>query len=542
MWAAHLVTAAAQLAFAVSALGLGSCSSPEVEKVESLHSVGGGGAGTDTVEGTGSAMEGEQAQAGTGSGRPVDAATPTTNGSGGSTPLDGPDSGEPAPISSGDASLEPGGTSDAGALYTDASVDAGGGPYTEPLDPALAERLAALSERLAPLARRTADFWLEHGIDASFGGFHGTLNRQGAAVAPDDKGLIQEARHLWSFSTWYERREPNQRIFDIASQTYAFIVESFVDPVDGGFFFKVSRDGNRVVDAKKQLFAESYAIYALATYGRVFGVDSAIALALSRFRTIDAQRHDPEFGGYDERGDPGFLAAGAEKGTNTHLHLMEAFTALYEASGDSAVRERLDEVTRLIATTLCQPSGYVHKEFKRDWTPFGTPEVSYGHDLETAWLLMEAARVLRREGDAELRSAALRMAEHSSLRGFDGTRGGYFELGIVGGATTRFDKVWWVQFEALLGLWWAFELSGDAVQLDRLEATLGWIEQSEDLPVGEWFGITNPDLSAAGADYKGDEWKASYHSLRALLFTKDWVDAALSPTALSPAALSPTRP
>jgi mannobiose 2-epimerase len=398
----------------------------------------------------------------------------------------------------------------------------------EPLDPALAARLSQLSERLAPLARRTADFWLAHGVDATLGGFHGTLNRQGAATAPDDKGLIQEARQLWSISTWYERREASQRVLDVASQTYAFIVDSFLDPVDGGFFFKVSRDGRRVVDAKKQLFAESYAIYALATYGRVFGVDRAIALALSRFRSIDAQRHDAQFGGYDERGDPGFLAAGAEKGTNTHLHLMEAFTALYEASGDSAVRERLDEVTRLMATTLCQPSGYVHKEFKRDWTPFGTPEVSYGHDLETAWLLMEAARVLGQEADVELRSAALRMAQHSSLRGFDSALGGYFELGIVGGATTRFDKVWWVQFEALLGLWWAFELGGEEAQLDRLEATLGWIEASEDLPVGEWFAITNPNGTAAGADYKGDEWKESHHPLRSLLFTQDWIDAALA--------------
>ena len=59
-------------------------------------------------------------------------------------------------------------------------------------------------------------------------------------------------------------------------------------------------------------------------------------------------------------------------------------------------------------------------------------------------------------------------------------------------------------------------------------ATLDWIELTEDLPVGEWFAATNPDGTAAGADYKGDEWKASYHSVRALVFVADWIDAELA--------------
>lgn len=415
---------------------------------------------------------------------------------------------------------------DAGAGSVAAPVDAGRSPdagVSLP-DPLLA-RLDALSSRLRPLAERTLAFWVEHGPDAAFGGFHATLDRFGGPVAPDNKGLVQQARQLWTLSTWYERRDQSPELAVLAERQYEFLTEHFRDPADGAFVLTVSRDGARVVDARKQLYAESFALYALATYGRVFDEPEALALAIDRFESIDTSRHDAVFGGYDQRSDPGFKSPGAEKDTNTHLHLMEAFTALYEATGDALVGERLEELTELVAGTLRQGGGYVHSEFLLDWSPFGAGVVSYGHDLETAWLLLEAARVMGRSSDAELGAAALAIAEHSASRGFDVARGGYFETGVPGGAATDLDKVWWVQFEALAGLWWAYALSADALHLDRLEQTLEWIETTEDAPTGEWFTRSNPDGSAAGSDYKGDEYKESYHPVRALVFVQDWVDA-----------------
>jgi len=131
-----------------------------------------------------------------------------------------------------------------------------------------------------------------------------------------------------------------------------------------------------------------------------------------------------------------------------------------------------------------------------------------------------------------LRAAALAIAAHSAGPGFDTQSGGFFESGPNGGAADDLDKVWWVQFEATEGLWWAHELDPRALYLDRLGRTLDWIELAEDLPVGEWFATTNADGSAAGADYKSDEWKDSYHPVRALVFLQDWIDAKLAGRAL----------
>ncbi|HTV25052.1 MAG TPA: AGE family epimerase/isomerase, partial [Polyangiaceae bacterium] len=448
-------------------------------------------------------------------------------------PADTTDEPSEPPGASTDDPPDPVGSLDAGAgldagspASADAGADAGSGADAGPFIPdPYVLRLQGLSSRLAALAERTMEFWIEHGPDSTFGGFYATLDRAGNPVAPDNKGLVQQARYLWTLATWYERRDPSPAIEALAQRQYEFLSEHFVDAADGAFVLTVSRDGTRVVDGRKQMYAESFALYALATYGRVFDVPEAIELALARFESIDITRHDPVYGGYDQRNDPGFKSAGAEKDTNTHLHLMEAYTALYEATGDALVGERLEELTELIADTLRQDADYVHSEFLLDWTPFGAPVVSYGHDLETSWLLLEAGRVLGRSNDAGLRASAYLIAETSATGGFDATRGGFFEVGVPGGAATDFDKVWWVQFEALAGLWWDYAIGGVPARLDQLEATLGWIEASEDSPIGEWFATTNADGSASGSSNKADEYKESYHPVRSLVFVQDWIDA-----------------
>jgi mannobiose 2-epimerase len=243
------------------------------------------------------------------------------------------------------------------------------------------------------------------------------------------------------------------------------------------------------------------------------------------FRAIDRRAHDAEYGGYDQRNDPGWLAPGAEKGTNTHIHVLESFTELYRATRDGAVKARLEELVEVVATKIVQPAGYAHKEFERDWTPHAEPVASYGHDLETVWLLIDALDALGREHDEVVLGAARRLGEQAAHDGYDAKLGGYFEEGPPGGAPAKLEKVWWVQAEALAGLWWTYRLTGDASYLDRLEGTLGFIEtRQRDPEHGEWFFGVNPDGSLGPrGDNKGEEWKTGYHALRALVFLGDWI-------------------
>jgi len=391
-----------------------------------------------------------------------------------------------------------------------------------------------LANRMDRIASAYAEFWLEHGPDREYGGFHGFLNRRAQPDDPTEKGLIQQSRHLWTFSTWYERRERSARIEAVARNLYGFIVGRFGEQRGDGFVRKVSRAG-AVVDPVRQVYPESFAVYALATFGRVFGESAAIEHAVRCFKSFDQRAYEPKYGGYDLTGDPPWQTPGASRETNTHIHVMEALTTLAEVSSDELVHRRLREFTELTMTRLRQPMNYAHLEFLMDYAPLGEPYVSYGHDMETCWLTLEAMRVIESSRIVtplpnSMADMALAMGKASAEWGFDREKGGYFNQGIPASHVVDREKVWWVQFEALPALVQLHRAGQLPDALKRIERTLDWIESSQyDRVYGGFFWGVMPDgtLGPYG-DRKGDPWKASYHEMRGLIFAADWLREAVA--------------
>jgi mannobiose 2-epimerase len=390
------------------------------------------------------------------------------------------------------------------------------------------------------LSARLAALWFEHGPDGQHGGFHGTLDRQWRPVGPSHKGLVQQARHLWATSVWYERREQTPSVRALADSCYHFLTE-YMALGDGEFALEVSREG-QVVDGRRQLYGQSYAIFALATYGRVCGEPEAVEAALLCFRSIDARAHDDVHGGYNQREDGGWLAPPAVKCTNTHIHLMEAYTALFDATGDALVGSRLRELLNALCRVVEHTGTYVPAEFFADWRPTDNRRVSFGHDIETAWLMLDADRSLGAPLSEDVVHAALRMGEYSARSGYDVERGGFFEHGVPSddwplhvadrlAAVIGRHKVWWVQAEALAGLLWLYRLTGRRRYLEQWHGTLNWMTRHQwDHEFGGFHWSVDPDggLGPHGA-YKGEKWKTSYHELRALLFCEPWLEQMRRP-------------
>ena len=238
------------------------------------------------------------------------------------------------------------------------------------IDPSVRHQELALARRMNGIAEQYAEYWLEHGPDREFGGFHGFLDRRGQPAEPTIKWLTQQSRHLWTFSTWYERREKSSRIESVARSLYQFITEHFGNERGDGFYRQVNRAG-QVVDPVHQVYPEAFAVYALSTFGRVFAEPKAIERALACFKAFDRRVYEPRFGGYDLTNEPPWQTPGASKETNTHIHVMEALTALAEVSQDPDVQRRLREFAELTITRHRQPLNYAHLEFLLDYTPFG---------------------------------------------------------------------------------------------------------------------------------------------------------------------------
>src|SRR5690606_18917919 len=176
------------------------------------------------------------------------------------------------------------------------------------------------------------------------------------------------------------------------------------------------------------------------------------------------------------------------------IHLLECFTALYEVWPDKLLKERLEELLTLIRDTITTDKGYLTLHLQRDWEPvtfkdstdavrkanFWLDHVSFGHDVETAFLLLEASHVLGKEKDTLTLLKAKKMVDHAIANGWDKEKGGFYDGGyyldnsdtctIVNPA-----KVWWTQAEGLNSLLLLAKLFPDENYYELFETQCDYI-------------------------------------------------------------------
>lgn len=361
--------------------------------------------------------------------------------------------------------------------------------------------------------------------DPDRGGFIGRIDGTGDPVPDAPRGSILNARILWAFSAAY--RVFGRKDYRLqADHAFSWFDRHFVDPDWGGVFWMVDPEG-RPVDDRKHAYAQSFAIYGLAEYFRATGDERSLRRAVEIFTLLEDHARDRRHGGYLEafsraweRLEDQRLSekdADVAKTMNTHLHLLEAFTGLYGVWQDRWVGARLRELVEVfMAHIVDAETGHVRLYFDEDWTPRSLVR-SYGHDIETSWLLLEAADAL---GDKVLREralrVALRLADVVLAEGVDAD-GGVFNESLPDGRLDD-DKHWWPQAEAVVGFVNAWQESGTERYLRAAAEAWRFTERRILDPVGgEWFWR----VDRQGRVYEGEDklgpWKCPYHNVRACM-------------------------
>jgi mannobiose 2-epimerase len=380
------------------------------------------------------------------------------------------------------------------------------------------------------LQENVLKFWTRHAVDREFGGVMGRLDRQGAPIPPGDKSLVLISRTLWSFAEAY-RRYPDPQYKEIAMSCLKFLREHFRDNERGGYYFMVSRDGHPT-DTTKLLNPMSYTMEGLAEAALAFHDASAAQEALELFRTIDKVAHDATHGGYrmaytadwqyieDYSKEPNAGSFG-RKSMDWHLGLLEAFATLYDATGDAAVRVRLEELLDIFTGQIVDANhGYGRLFFTRDWKPYNpegaAPQSAYGLDLEASWLIAESAKLVGRVNDPKTRRVALALVDHALKVGFDSEHGGVYGSGPAAGPVVDKSKSWWEQADGLVAFLNAYQMTADPKYWAAFEKQAKFVEGNfVDREFGEWY----TSIAADGRinTEKAGPWKAPYHVTRALL-------------------------
>ena len=386
------------------------------------------------------------------------------------------------------------------------------------------------------LTKRILPFWMNEAADRRFGGAIGLITEDGARVEDAPKGCVLHARLLWTLSAAY-RALGDESYRAAAKQSAVHFAAHFIDPTFGGVFWMIDALG-RPLDDRKHVYAQAFAIYALVQHHAATGDQRSLDAAIAIFRLIEAHAYDAEHGGYEEAFSRDWkllddvrlsaVDANERRSMNTHLHVLEAYTPLYAVWPDARLRTRIESLLDLFMDRIIAPAGdHVIAFFTEEWQPRST-KISFGHDIETSWLLVEAARAL---GDLPLiertQSAAGGLAAAVLEQGVDAEHGGVFDELEDGHLDT--DKEWWPQAEAIVGFLAAFQDTGRG---EYLEAALGaWSFARDhlfDRKHGEWFRR----VSRAGDESRGGEkvgpWKCPYHNGRACLEVIARVDALLA--------------
>ncbi|MBO6112054.1 MAG: AGE family epimerase/isomerase [Lachnospiraceae bacterium] len=356
--------------------------------------------------------------------------------------------------------------------------------------------------------------------DSEYGGYYGYMDHDLKVDKHYTKGCILNSRILWFFSNAYLlfRRED---LKDSAAHAYDFMRRYCIDEKNGGILWSVTYDG-KAEDTTKHTYNQAFAIYALSSYYDAFRDKEALDLAFSLFDIIEDKCFDGQ--GYleafkidwspesnEKLSENGVIA---ERTMNTLLHVFEAYTELYRVTNEERVRERLVWILNTFADKMYNP-GLKRQEvfFDKDYKSLIDLH-SYGHDIETSWLIDRGLNIL---GDdklyEKLSPVTDALCEKTIEKAYHkGSLYAECEKGV-----DKKDRIWWVQAETMVGLVnYHSKHPEDLKTVERIKETADFIfEYMVDKRSGsEWYWDLDDDLKPFEGHPIVEPWKCPYHNGR----------------------------
>ena len=368
-------------------------------------------------------------------------------------------------------------------------------------------------------------YWTKFTPDNHQGGFIGKIDNGNTADYSAPKGSVLNARILWSFSAAYNLKAQTEYL-QIAERAYEYIKRYFIDKEHGGVYWTVTHKGQSL-DTKKQVYAIAFTIYALSEYFIATQSSEAQELAIQLYHQLEEKAFDQGTTGYfeaftktwEEIADLRLSEkdANEKKTMNTHLHVLEAYTTLYKIWENEGLKQQIILlINNFLDHIINTENGHLLLFFDENWNA-KSDTVSYGHDIEAAWLLLEAAEVIGEEDlIATIKQVAIKMAD-AAAAGLDADGSMFYEYEPGHNHLIK-EKHWWVQAEAMVGFYNAWELSGDETYLEKSLKIWAFTKKHIiDQQNGEWFWGVLEDGSLMDNQDKVGLWKCPYHNSRACM-------------------------
>lgn len=387
-------------------------------------------------------------------------------------------------------------------------------------------------------------FWITRTVDNQYGGFLTHFDQYGNDSGEDEKSLIAQSRSVYTYSSAHRAGYGGGKLAEMARHGVDFMLNKMWDEEYGGFYWMMNRKGEVVID-EKIVYGHSFAIYSLSEYTLATGDPRGREYAEKVFDLLQKHVVDTNYGGYwemfhrnwDLKG-PG-AAGGDRKTLDAHMHLMEAFTTLYECTGQQVHRRKLLEIIEILTKKIMHPKyGTGIPQFWADWSV--APQIkfdivwgwdrftedgqkaaaedntSYGHNSEFAWLLMHALDILKLPYDLH-HEQIQKSFSHSVDYGIDWEFGGVYVEGSHAGEVYDREKEFWQQAEMLIGMLDAYRYLKDEKYWNAYVNVHRFVfDKMINHSLGEWW----PLMTRQGEPiwkHMSHSWKINYHDVRSMI-------------------------
>ena len=270
----------------------------------------------------------------------------------------------------------------------------------------------------------------------------------------------------------------------MAERAFRYIIDHFIDKKYGGVYWTVDYKGDPY-DTKKQIYALSFAIYGLSEFYQCSKKQQAKELAIELYNLIVEHSYDAVHGGYIEALSRDWKEikdlrlskkdANEKKSMNTHLHVLEGFANLYRIWPDEVLHKKITELIHIFLDHIIdKKSNHLVLFFDEAWN-VKSDIISYGHDIEAAWLLQESAETI---GDAALiqqvKMQSVKLAG-AAAEGLDKDGGLWYEYETDSNHLIK-EKHSWPQAEAMIGFYNAWQITGDESYFRRSLASWRFVQ------------------------------------------------------------------
>jgi cellobiose epimerase len=369
------------------------------------------------------------------------------------------------------------------------------------------------------------NYWVNNTVDTEHGGFVGAIDENNNVIPNAPKSAILYSRLLWAFSSAYSiTKQPTHLQF--ATMAFEYLQANFIDKKQGGIFWMLNANAT-VLENKKQVYALAFALYGLSAYYNATNNILAKQTAIALFECIEIHSFDVIHTGYLEAFSVDWQPivdvrlsskdVNEKKTMNTHLHVLEAYTLLYKIWPNQLLKTRINQLLKNFTQFFIDNNTFhLHLFFTDDWQ-LKSNTISFGHDIEAAWLLVKAAEVIN---DAALLHNIQTLAKKitaAAVKGIDVDNGMWYEFEKSTGITCK-QKHWWVQAEAMVGFFNGWQISGQHQYLQQSMATWEFVKNAiKDHHFGEWYwGVDEQGQVMKNQDKVG-VWKCPYHNTRACI-------------------------